>query len=96
MQFIRSFIFSVSMIIATVLVSLVLLLCVPLPFPLRSRVGRAYAAYVIGTLKVLCGVDYQVKGRENIPEGAALSFPNTSPPGKPTHCNCCFLRRCGC
>ncbi len=74
MQFIRSFIFSVSMIIATILVSLALLLCAPLPFRLRSRVGRAYAAYVIGTLKVLCGVDYQVKGRENIPEGAAIIF----------------------
>ncbi len=74
MQFIRSFIFSVSMIIATVLVSLVLLLCAPLPFRLRSRVGRTYAAYVIGTLKALCGVDYQVKGRENIPAGAAIIF----------------------
>jgi len=74
MQFIRSFIFSVSMIIATVLVSLALLLCAPLPFRLRSRVGSAYAAYVIGTLKALCGVDYQVKGRENIPAGAAIIF----------------------
>jgi len=59
---------------ATVLISLVLLLCAPLPFRLRSRAARAYAAYVVGTLKVLCGVDYQVRGRENIPGGAAIIF----------------------
>ncbi len=74
MQFIRSLVFSVSMIIATVLISLVLLLCAPLPFHLRSRAARVYAAYVVGTLKVLCGVNYQVKGRENIPEGATIIF----------------------
>ncbi len=74
MQFIRSLIFSASMIIATVLISLVLVLCAPLPFHLRSRAARAYAAYVVGTLKLLCGVDYRVKGRENIPGGAAIIF----------------------
>ncbi len=76
MQFIRSLIFSISMIIATILISLVLLLCAPLPFHLRSRAGRAYAAYIIGSLKTLCGVDYHVKGRENIPKGAAIIFSN--------------------
>jgi 1-acyl-sn-glycerol-3-phosphate acyltransferase len=74
MQFIRSLIFSVGMIIATVMISLVLLLFAPLPFSLRSRAARVYAAYVIGSLKILCGVDYQVKGRENIPQGAAIIF----------------------
>jgi len=74
MQFMRSLIFSASMIVATVLISLLLLLCAPLPFRLRSRAARIYAAYVIGTLKTLCGVNYQVKGLDNIPEGAAIIF----------------------
>jgi len=74
MQFMRSLIFSASMIVATVLISLLLLLCAPLPFRLRSRAARIYAVYVIGTLKTLCGVNYQVKGLENIPEGAAIIF----------------------
>lgn len=74
MPFIRSLIFSVGMILSTVLVSLALLVCAPLPFRLRSRVARTYAAFVVGSLKALCDVDYQVRGQENIPEGAAILF----------------------
>lgn len=74
MSFMRSLIFSVGMIFSTVLVSLALLVCAPLPFRLRSRVARTYAAFVVGSLKVLCGVEYQVRGQENIPEGAAILF----------------------
>ena len=62
------------MIGATLVVALVLVLCASLPFRVRSRVARTYAAFVIGALKVLCRVDYQVKGQENIPEGAAILF----------------------
>lgn len=74
MQFIRSLLFSVTMIFSTVMISLVLMLCAPLPFPLRSRAARAYAVFVISSLKFLCGVDYQIRGRENIPDGAAIIF----------------------
>ncbi len=74
MQFARSLIFSAGMILSTLIVALALLLCAPLPFTLRSHVARIYASYVVGSLKILCGVDYQIKGRENIPEGAAIIF----------------------
>lgn len=57
---------------ATLLVSAALLLCAPLPFKFRSRVARSYAAFIIGSLKALCGVEYQIKGQENIPQGAAI------------------------
>jgi 1-acyl-sn-glycerol-3-phosphate acyltransferase len=74
MPFIRSLIFSISMIASTVLASLMLVLSAPLPFRLRSRVARTYAAFVVGSLKTLCGVEYQVQGQENIPDGAAILF----------------------
>jgi len=74
MQFIRSLIFSAGMILSTLIAAFALLLASPFPFVARSRVARAYAAYVIGSLKILCGVDYQVSGRENIPNGAAILF----------------------
>lgn len=60
------------MITATLLVAVALLLCAPLPFKFRSRVARSYAVLIIGSLKILCGVDYQIKGQENIPQGAAI------------------------
>lgn len=33
---------------------------------------RTYLALVFGGLKLICGVDYEVRGRENIPSGGAL------------------------
>lgn len=74
MQLIRSLFFSVLMILSTVLVALILLLLAPAPFFLRSYVARVYARFVVSALKVVCGVEYQVRGRENIPEGAAIIF----------------------
>jgi 1-acyl-sn-glycerol-3-phosphate acyltransferase len=72
MPFLRSLTFSVTMIVSTFLAALLLLASAPLPFTLRSRVARTYAAFIVGSLKVLCGVDYRVRGQENLPKGAAI------------------------
>ena len=53
MPFLRSLIFSVSMIASTFLTALLLLLCAPLPFAVRTRVARTYAAFIVGSLKIL-------------------------------------------
>ncbi|MBL1276526.1 MAG: 1-acyl-sn-glycerol-3-phosphate acyltransferase [Ectothiorhodospiraceae bacterium] len=74
MLFIRSLIFSVGMLVSTVVAALLLMLCSPLPFRVRSGVARIYALYVVESLRVLCGVNYQVRGVENIPKGAAIIF----------------------
>lgn len=74
MLFLRSLLFSATMISATLVTSLVLILCAPLPFRLRSGVARTYAMFVVGALKSLCGLDYQVRGREHIPQGPAIIF----------------------
>lgn len=74
MQFLRSLLFSASMISATLLITLLLVIFSPMPFKFRSRLARGYACFIISALKSLCGIKYQVRGRENIPEGAAIIF----------------------
>jgi len=71
-QFIRSLMFSASMVTSTVIIAILLVLFSPAPFLFRSRLARGYASYIISSLKFLCGIDYTVSGRENIPEGAAI------------------------
>lgn len=74
MQFIRSLLFSITMIFATFLVSIFLIISLPAPFFVRSRVGRTYASFMVGAAKTLCGIKYQVRGTENIPEKTAIIF----------------------
>ncbi len=74
MPFFRALLFSVGMICSTVVTAFALLLCSPLPFFVRAAVARIYASYIVNSLRILCGVDYQVSGLENIPEGAAILF----------------------
>lgn len=78
MRLIRSLLFSAVMITSTVITALLLVLLIFLPFRLLSRISRCYARLIIASLKVLCGIDYQVRGLENIPTagsgGAAIIF----------------------
>ena len=74
MMLLRSTLFSLSMIVTTIIASLILILMAPAPFVWRSRFSRAYAAYTVTMLKWLCGIRYEVEGRENIPDGSAIIF----------------------
>lgn len=76
MQAIRSLFFSITMILATIIVAVFLVLALPTPFRLRSAIARTYAAFMVKALEVLCGVHYQITGRENIPQGAGIIFSN--------------------
>jgi 1-acyl-sn-glycerol-3-phosphate acyltransferase len=70
----RSLLFSVTMILSTIVIAVVLVVMAPTPFVWRSRAARLYAAFVMGALRLLCGIDYRVEGRENLPPGAAIIF----------------------
>jgi len=48
------------------------LLTVVLPFPRRYRLISAWARGQIFMLKHICGLDFQVEGREHLPAGAAV------------------------
>jgi len=74
MGFMRSLVFSLFMIVATVFTAALLVLALPTPFSVRSKIARTYAVAVVGALRILCGIDYRLRGRENIPDGAAIIF----------------------
>ena len=74
MRFIGGLLFSTTMILSTIVAATLLVVFFFLPFPARSAIARGYAAFVIGSLKVFCGVNYRIRGQENIPAGAAIIF----------------------
>jgi len=74
MQYIRSLLFSIVMILSTILTALMLVVTMPLPFIIRSRIARGYARFIVKALKVLCGTGYEVRGLENIPKSTAIIF----------------------
>jgi 1-acyl-sn-glycerol-3-phosphate acyltransferase len=74
MRLLGSLLFSIAMIVSTIVTALLLLLAGPLPFRYRSAVAARYARFIISAVKLLCGIDYQVRGQENIPDGAAIIF----------------------
>ncbi|MGJ3232455.1 MAG: lysophospholipid acyltransferase family protein [Oceanicaulis sp.] len=72
MNTLRSIVFVVWMYGLMVVMGIV---CAPSLIGPRSwtkAVFRVYLALVFGGLKLICGVDYEVRGRENIPSGGAL------------------------
>ena len=74
MSFLRSLLFSAAMIGSTIVTATLLVLMLPAPFKWRSRLARSYAGFVLGALRVLCGIRHEVEGREHIPDRAAIIF----------------------
>lgn len=76
MRLIRSLLFSLVMIVATMLTAIIMLLLFFLPFRILIQIGRTYARCMVWSLKILCGVHYQVRGLEHIRSinGAAIIF----------------------
>ena len=56
------------MIIVTPPYAMLALACFPLPHRVRYSVIRQWPRFFIWWLKVVCGVNYDVRGLENIPE----------------------------
>jgi 1-acyl-sn-glycerol-3-phosphate acyltransferase len=56
------------------LVPIGILLSVPFPFAGRYGILSQWARIQLWLLRHVCGLDYHVEGRENIPPGAAIAF----------------------
>lgn len=67
MIFLRSLLFSLSLLILTPPYSVIALLTFPFPPLLRYRVISFWSRIVLVLARVLCGLRYEVRGRENIP-----------------------------
>lgn len=72
MILLRSLLFNLGMMIATVVVALPVPLLLPLPQRARYAYISQWGRFVIWWLRVTCGLDYRVEGSENIPAGPAV------------------------
>jgi len=68
----RSLVFYFNLALATILFSLVSLIILPLPFPLRYRIMARWADFNLWQLRWIYRLDYRVEGTENIPPGPAI------------------------
>jgi 1-acyl-sn-glycerol-3-phosphate acyltransferase len=66
--FIRSLIFSTYSIITMILYSFICLASLPFPLSYRHWLIRSYMRVYFYVLKVVCHLDYQIEGMENIPK----------------------------
>ncbi|MDH5230505.1 MAG: 1-acyl-sn-glycerol-3-phosphate acyltransferase [Gammaproteobacteria bacterium] len=72
MQWIRSLIYFVFMVLTAIGFGLLSVVLWPLPFKWRYGVISQWARMNIPMLKVICNLNYEVEGRENIPEQASV------------------------
>jgi len=70
--FLRSLLFSLLMLAATVIWVWVCLLAAPLPYSQRYYVTGRWNVFVIWLARVLCGIRYQIKGYENLPDAPVI------------------------
>ncbi len=68
----RSLLFNVVMLMSAAIYAPLMLPTAILPFPLRYRIVSQWARLQAFLLKILCGLDYRVEGREHLPSGAAI------------------------
>jgi 1-acyl-sn-glycerol-3-phosphate acyltransferase len=72
MLFLRSLLFTLMMVVATVIWSGVCILAAPLPYNKRYFVTSRWNVFVIWAARVVCGIEYEVKGRENLPDSPVI------------------------
>jgi 1-acyl-sn-glycerol-3-phosphate acyltransferase len=70
--FLRSLLFKIVMIVATVVWACVCFLAAPLPYNKRFWVTSRWNVFIIWCAKVICGIRYEFKGYENLPDGPAI------------------------
>ena len=70
--FLRSLIFTIIMVISTIVWACVCFLVAPLPYNQRFYVTARWNVFMIWCLKVICGIRYEIKGAENFPDAPAV------------------------
>ena len=74
MAFLRSLLFTLVMIIVTIVISTLGILALPLPFKFRWHIIRLWSVLNLWAIKFICGIGYEVTGEENIPAETAIIF----------------------
>jgi 1-acyl-sn-glycerol-3-phosphate acyltransferase len=70
----RSLLFALGLWLSTVLYAPFALMTFPFALPARYRFITRWARFNMWWLRLTCGLSYRVKGREHIPDGAAIVF----------------------
>nr|WP_314857519.1 lysophospholipid acyltransferase family protein [uncultured Undibacterium sp.] len=70
--FVRSLIFALVMIIATVIWAPICFLFAPLPYNQRYWATARWNVFIIWAAKVICGIRYETRGYENFPDGPVI------------------------
>ena len=71
-KWLGSALFTFWMFASVVVYAIVILAIAPAPYRIRYRVAVAWARLIMASCRVLCGLDYRVIGRENIPDDTAV------------------------
>jgi 1-acyl-sn-glycerol-3-phosphate acyltransferase len=74
MQLLRSLIFTGLFFLVTTLYAVGVLLCCWIPHPRIYFFAQSWATSLLWLLKVICGLDYRVTGKENLPSGAHVAM----------------------
>ena len=74
MQYIRSTIFFVTMVVTAIIFATLSVLLYPLSFENRYRIISQWAKFNVWWLGVTCGLRYEVEGLENIPKDTAIVY----------------------
>jgi len=72
MRFLGSLFFYICIGVATLCLTPLLLISLPMPMLPRQRLLARWSSFIIVLLRVLCRVDHRVTGAENIPAGPAI------------------------
>ncbi len=70
--FLRSLVFTLLMIVVTVIWAFVCMLVAPLPYNKRYYWTSRWNLFVVWTAKVICGIRYEVRGAENLPDAPVI------------------------
>jgi 1-acyl-sn-glycerol-3-phosphate acyltransferase len=70
--FLRSLVFTLTMIVFTMFFAFLCFLFAPLPYEKRYYLTGLWNRFIINMLRVVCGVRYQIKGYENLPDAPAI------------------------
>lgn len=66
--YLRSSLYYLVMSLSLIVLFMLMLLAWPFDYRWRARLGRGWARLQMWSLKTFCGLDYQVQGRENVPD----------------------------
>ncbi len=76
MRYLRSLLFTTYLMASACVCGFVMACCFFLPYRFQFALARTWARWVLWMLALLCGLDYIVEGRENIPAGNHIAMSN--------------------